>query len=105
MKTRQQPDTDRRIAPRRRTAATASIHIFGQRMTCRVVDISDSGARIEVPTDWIVPPSFYLHIPGERVFSRASLVWRSTFEAGLSLGRVWARPEDHPDAAVQALFV
>lgn len=104
MLTRRKPEPDRRIAQRRRSTATATIYVFGQRMRCNVVDISESGAKIEVPQEWIVPPSFYLHIPGERVFSRASLVWRSTFQAGVSLGEVWARPEDHPDPAVQALF-
>ncbi|MCW5697469.1 MAG: PilZ domain-containing protein [Bauldia sp.] len=103
--TRRKQELDRRRAPRRRTTAVATIHVFGQRMTCSVVDISDSGAKIDIPPEWIVPPSFYLHIPGERVFSRASLVWRSTFQAGVSLGEIWARPEDHPDPAVQALFV
>lgn len=104
--TRAAPDQiNRRRFARRRLDRPGTILHDGHHIVCLVQDVSDGGARVTVPADWIAPPSFYLHIPSQRTVARVTLVWRSGQDIGVQLREPWTPPEDHAAPAIRALLV
>ena len=57
---------DRRMDERHIVLKTAQIYYNDRKSTisCRVRNISETGARLEFPTAQLLPHSFELHIPG-----------------------------------------
>ena len=60
------------------------LHSGGSMKTeCTVRDISEDGARIEVPTSFTLPENFELFIPARNQRFRAKTVWRQGQEIGV----------------------
>jgi len=80
-----QPDSEKRIAPRKRTLKTASI-AFNDRqsvITCTMRNLSASGALLILPHVHMTPDDFEVFFDGR--YRSARVVRR----AGMSLGVTW----------------
>jgi len=75
---------ERRIAPRRNTMIVASIVFDGGRshFDCVIRDMSDGGAKLQIPTIRGVPDRFDLMVPGHRP-QPCRVVWRALKELGV----------------------
>jgi hypothetical protein len=75
---------EKRLAPRRNTMIIATIVFNGgaARTDCVIRNLSDTGAKLEVPTVKSIPQSFELMVPGHRP-QRCVVMWRSLRELGV----------------------
>jgi hypothetical protein len=75
---------EQRIAPRRNTMIVATIvYNAGQsRMDCIIRNLSDTGAKLEVPSVKSIPQTFDLMVPRHRPQS-CRVAWRSIRELGV----------------------
>jgi len=75
---------ERRIAPRRNTMIIASIVFDGGRVNydCLIRDLSDGGAKLQLPTVRGVPDNFDLVVPGHRP-QHCRVAWRALKEMGV----------------------
>jgi PilZ domain len=75
---------ERRIQPRRNTMIVASIVFDGGRsqFDCVIRDLSDGGAKLQMPTVRGVPESFDLLVPGHRP-QPCRVAWRALKELGV----------------------
>lgn len=81
------PATDEhRAALRRRALIAATIRYGGGAVTvdCVVRNISQTGAKIDVPEGASLPGTFELVIPQKNVAHRCELRWRRAGEAGIA---------------------
>jgi hypothetical protein len=79
---------DKRIAPRRRVLLSALIvnHDFDTIYRCQVRDVSEQGARLNIPDCFLVPAGFWLIALSSCVGYEAKLAWRRFPSLGVSLG-------------------
>jgi hypothetical protein len=79
---------DKRTSPRRRVLLSALIvdHGFGTIFRCQVRDVSDQGARLNIPDCFLVPAGFWLIALSSAVAYEAKLAWRRFPSLGVSLG-------------------
>lgn len=77
----------------------------GRSSPCRIADISDSGARVRLPTVTPLPPKLWLLNASEWMAYEAALAWRSETEAGLRFlsKRNLKDPKTAQDRAMQSL--
>ena len=77
----------------------------GRSSPCRIVDISDSGARVKLPTVMLLPPTLWLINASDWLAYEAALAWRSETEAGLRFlsKRNLKEPVTARDKALHAL--
>jgi hypothetical protein len=69
---------ERRRAERLPVAVPASIILSKQKsLPCQTVNISTSGAKLDLPRDRMLPSEFEVVIPSRQIRRRARLVWRS----------------------------
>lgn len=82
--------SDLRLAARRRALLGAMIVARDGTSSshCTVRELSDGGARIEVPRATIVPSKLYLLTSRRAAAVEAQIVWRNATQAGLKLGTV-----------------
>ena len=75
---------EKRLQPRRNTMIVATIvHSGGNSRTdCIIRNLSEGGAKIEVPSARIIPPSFDLMVPGHRP-QHCRVAWRALRELGV----------------------
>lgn len=75
---------DQRLSPRRNTMIIANIVFHGGQtlMNCVIRNLSDGGAKIEVPTVRGVPETFDLMVPGHRA-QPCRVAWRALKELGV----------------------
>lgn len=52
-------------------------------LPCRTVNVSASGAKLEVPRDRMLPSEFEVLVPARKLRRRARLVWRSEDTLGV----------------------
>jgi hypothetical protein len=57
-------------------------------MDCVIRNLSDSGAKLEVPTVKALPQSFDLMVPGHRP-QHCRVAWRSLREVGVAFAEPW----------------
>jgi hypothetical protein len=50
---------------------------------CKVIDLSDDGARLELPHGSRIRSQFTLHIPSREIEHRAEVVWRNGYQVGV----------------------
>ena len=83
-----QPADDKRRAPRRRVLLSAVIvdHDFSTTFRCQVRDVSDQGARLNIPDAFLVPAGFWLIALSAGLAFEARLAWRRFPSLGVSLG-------------------
>jgi hypothetical protein len=79
---------DKRSAPRRRVLLSAIIvnQEFNSIFRCQVRDVSETGARLNVPDSFLVPSGFWLIALSSAVAYEAKLAWRRFPDLGVSLG-------------------
>ena len=84
---RAQPE-DKRSAPRRRVLLSAMIvsHDLNTIYRCQVRDVSDQGARLNIPGSFLVPAGFWLIALSSGLAYEAKLAWRRLPSLGVSLG-------------------
>jgi hypothetical protein len=78
-------DSNRRGRDRRSVLKAAQI-VFNDRksvLNCRIRNLSDGGARLELPTSQLLPHEFELHMTGMPV-RRCTLRWAKGRLAGVS---------------------
>jgi hypothetical protein len=76
---------ERRGAPRARTVR-AAISVFtgpDSPIPCVVLDLSDTGARINLPGGEPLPEEFLLAIESKQIERRCRIAWRSGDEIGV----------------------
>jgi hypothetical protein len=77
---------DQRSNTRRRSFLRAKV-LFPNKaatMDCLVRDISETGARLDIGSQAVVPERFDLHIPQKDVTYRATIRWRALEEMGVA---------------------
>lgn len=76
---------ERRRAARRRTVRAAEIMLPSEDnpVSCVLVDISTTGARLSVPDGLQLPEAFGLHVAALSLRTRCALRWRRNGEAGV----------------------
>lgn len=79
---------DKRAAPRRRVLLSALLvnNEFNTIFRCQVRDVSDQGARLNIPDCFLVPAGFWLIALSSGVAYEARLAWRRFPSVGVSLG-------------------
>lgn len=80
--------SEKRAAPRRRVLLSAMLinHEFDTIFRCQVRDVSDHGARLNIPDCFLVPAGFWLIALSSGVAYPAKLAWRRFPSVGVSLG-------------------
>ena len=75
---------ERRRAERLPMRVPASIVLSTQKsLSCQTIDISTSGAKLDLPRDRMLPSEFDLVIPARKLRRRARLVWRNEETLGV----------------------
>jgi PilZ domain len=77
---------DQRSNTRRRSFLRAKV-LFPNKaatMDCLVRDISETGARLDIGSQAVIPERFDLHIPQKGVTHRAVIRWRALEEMGVA---------------------
>jgi hypothetical protein len=77
---------DQRSNTRRRSFLRAKV-LFPNKaatMDCLVRDISETGARLDIGSQAVIPERFDLHIPQKGVTHQAIIRWRALEEMGVS---------------------
>jgi hypothetical protein len=79
---------DKRSAPRRRVLLSAMIvsHDFNSIYRCQIRDVSDQGARLNVPDSFLGSAGFWLIALSSGLAYEAKLAWRGFPSLGVSLG-------------------
>ena len=77
--------SERRSEPRRRTVRAAELIVTGSgsAITCVMVDISTTGARIHLPSDVPLPATLRLKVEAMSLDTTCAVRWRRDDEAGL----------------------
>lgn len=75
---------EKRLSPRRNTMIIATIVYDGgrTRLDCVIRNLSEGGAKLEVPTVRGIPASFDLMVPGHRP-QHCRVAWRALKELGV----------------------
>ncbi len=82
------PDHEQRSAPRRRVLLSAIVvnREFNTIFRCQVRDVSERGARLNIPDSFLVPAGFWLIALTAGLAYEAKLAWRRYPSVGVSLG-------------------
>ena len=77
--------SDARIARRERTflKAKASYSDGAMSTPCTVVQISETGARLNIDASFVLPDLFDIEIPQRSITCRAKVVWRDQTQVGV----------------------
>ena len=75
---------EKRLQPRRNTMIVATVVFDGgnSRVDCVIRNLSEGGAKIEVPSARAVPQTFDLLVPGHRP-QHCRVAWRALRELGV----------------------
>lgn len=76
---------ERRAAPRRRTVRAAEISIDGEALpiSCVLIDISTTGARLKLPDDFALEGTFELSVAALSLKTHCEVRWRRGGEVGV----------------------
>ena len=66
---------ERRRSPRTEVDQTAYISAAGSSTRCRVLNVSEAGAAIEIPQGSYIPEQFQLMTETDRVIRNCRIVW------------------------------
>jgi hypothetical protein len=79
-----QSDADRRRSRRWKVFKDAQLYLGnGRSVRCVVRDLSENGARLQVPGNIVIPEIFQLHIKADRVTMTARRVWSTLDQMGV----------------------
>jgi hypothetical protein len=73
-----------RIAPRFRVLKSALIEHGGEKISCRVCDLSTAGAALEVFDSTVIPANFTLVVPEDQLKLSCRVVRRKGFRIGVA---------------------
>lgn len=102
------PENNRRKRGRRRAILAGYLILDeGRSSACRILDLSDIGARVRLPTMMVLPETFWLLNTSDWFAHEVKLAWRSGSEAGLHFlsNRNLRDPVTDRDRALHALCV
>lgn len=68
---------ENRVAYRQRVLKAATMEFVGGRIACMVKNISDTGAMLDVATQFTVPDRFWLVLMTERKRFQCRLIWQN----------------------------
>jgi hypothetical protein len=54
---------------------------------CKIIDLSDGGARVAMPAGVELPDAFQLQIDSSRIIGAAEVVWRDQHQVGVRFRR------------------
>lgn len=74
---------DARRSVRRNSDAAGTIYDGVAHISCRLENISDSGACVRLASDATIPPVFVLIVPSEKLKRSCFLVWRGCGRIGV----------------------
>lgn len=91
--------SEQRGTKRSRTLLPARIDIaeLGTDLACTIRDLSETGARLQVPAGVTIPATFRMHVPRFDRWVRANLKWRRGNEIGVEFE---SEAEDTADTPV-----
>jgi hypothetical protein len=72
-----------RIAFRHRVLKTATIEFGGDAIDCVVRNLSSTGAALEVSSQFGIPATFTLVVPGDSLHLPCAVVWRTPYRIGV----------------------
>jgi PilZ domain len=72
-----------RATPRYRVNKPAQIEYGGDKITCTIRDLSNTGAAVEVSNPTEIPAEFTLVVPGDGLKLRCRIVRRTDFRIGV----------------------
>lgn len=101
-------NANRRYRGRRRSILAGLLILDDNRScACRIVDISETGARVRLPTMMPLPDRMWLLNTSDRMAYEVALAWRTDAEAGLNFlsKRDLKDPSTDRDRALNALCV
>ena len=77
--------SEARVAPRERTFLKGKVSYSDGAMStpCTVVQISATGARLNLDANFVLPETFDIEIPQRAIICRAKVVWRDKGQAGV----------------------
>jgi len=76
-------NADMRKSVRRNSDAAGTIHFNAAHISCRLENISDGGACVQLASDATIPPVFVLIIPSEKLERSCFVVWRNGGRIGV----------------------
>jgi hypothetical protein len=75
---------DRRGSPRESGPLAGVVKLYsGRSMPCVVLNLSETGAKLKVSRDVVLPREFNLSIPARRVSWRVGVAWQQDGELGV----------------------
>lgn len=74
---------DKRKNVRRNSDAAGTIYFNAAHIPCRLENISDGGACVQLASDTTIPPYFVLIIPLEKLERSCFVVWRNGGRVGV----------------------
>ena len=74
---------DRRIAKRRPVCVLGHVVTRVRSVFCRVLDLSETGARLKSAQSDVIPDRFDLNVPSEGVQRTGEVQWRNGRELGV----------------------
>lgn len=76
---------EKRSSPRRRVLKAGTIAVAGGGvLPCRVRNVSDTGAAIDIAADQLLPEEFRLVIEVDAFIRRCRIVWRDVSRLGVT---------------------
>jgi hypothetical protein len=74
---------DRRAFPRRPVSVLGHVLTRTRSVFCRVLDLSDRGARLGSAKAETIPDQFHLHVPSEGLSRTSAVRWRMGGQIGV----------------------
>ncbi|MFT4277790.1 MAG: PilZ domain-containing protein [Rhodopseudomonas sp.] len=75
---------EQRKMPRRRVLKAATIEFGGGTIDCKVRNISEAGAALDVVSPLSIPECFTLYVPTDQIKRRSRVIWRKEQRIGVS---------------------
>ncbi|MDB5557217.1 MAG: hypothetical protein JWQ36_151 [Enterovirga sp.] len=83
-KSKEEERRERRRAERVPVRVPATIVLSDHKtLPCHTVNVSTSGAKLDLPRDRMLPPEFEVLVPAHNLRRRARVVWRSEDTLGV----------------------
>jgi PilZ domain len=75
---------ERRAAPRESGPFAAVLKLYnGQSLPCTVINVSETGAKLALVKETVLPKQFELAIPSKNAFWRVRVVWQDGKQLGV----------------------
>ncbi|PZA13258.1 PilZ domain-containing protein [Rhodopseudomonas palustris] len=75
---------EQRKTPRRRVLKAGTIDVGGGAIDCRVRNVSEAGAALDVVSPLYIPDRFTLYVPSDQIKRACRVIWRKDGRIGVS---------------------